>query len=139
LTTFAGRCQCGAIGFELQTARSPAQWAVRACQCRFCRSHGARTTSDPEGTVRFVVENALKLNRYRFASRSADFFLCRDCGAYIAAVVDTPRGSFATLNVNVLLPAIDLPAATPVSYDAEDPAQKQARRQRNWTPVTDLA
>jgi hypothetical protein len=139
LTTFAGRCQCGAIGFDLETSRSPAQWAIRACQCRFCRSHGARTTSDPEGSVRFVIVNASKLNRYRFASRSADFFLCRDCGAYIAAVVDTPSGSFATLNVNVLLPAIDLSPATPVSYDAEDPAQKLARREHNWTPVTDLA
>jgi hypothetical protein len=134
--TFTGRCQCGAIGFDLQTARPPALWAIRACQCRFCRSHGARTTSDPEGTVRLVVADASKLHRYRFASRSADFLLCRDCGAYIAAVVDTPHGSFATVNVNVLLPAIDLPAAKAVSYDAEDPAQKQARRERNWTPVT---
>jgi hypothetical protein len=137
--TFAGRRQCGAIGFDLQTSRPPAQGAIRACQCRFCRSHGARTTSDPQGAVRFVVANDSKLNRYRFASRSADYFLCRDCGAYVAAVVDTPRGSFATLNVNVLMPVIDLPAATPVNYDAEDPAQKQARRERNWTPVTDFA
>ena len=136
---FEGRCQCGAIGFELRSTRAPSAWAIRACQCRFCRGHGARTTSDPEGSVRFSIADPAKLNSYRFASHSAEFLLCRDCGTYIAAVIDTPRGRFATLNVNVLVPALDVPAATPVTYDAETPVQKRARRERNWTPVTDFA
>jgi hypothetical protein len=136
---FEGRCHCGAIGFELRTARAPAQWAVRACQCSFCRGHGARTTSDPEGSVRFSIPDPSKLNRYRFGSSSADFFVCRDCGIYVAAVLTCARGQFATVNVNVLSPPVDVPGATAISYEGESPEQKLARRGRQWTPVVALA
>ena len=139
MTVYRGRCHCGAIGFELRTARIPNQWAVRACQCSFCRTHGARTTSDAEAFVRFLIPDESRLNRYRFASKSADFYVCRDCGAYVASVIDSPRGRFATLNVNVISPAVDVPTATPVTYDAETAAQKLARREQKWTPVTDVA
>jgi hypothetical protein len=138
-SVFEGRCHCGAIRFELRTARAPAQWAVRACQCSFCRGHGARTTSDPEGSVRFSIPDKSKLIRYRFGSRSADFFVCRDCGVYMAAVIDSARGRFATLNVNVLSPPVDIPAATAISYEGESAGQRLARREQKWTPVIDLA
>ena len=138
MPVYRGRCHCGAIGFELRTARTPDQWAVRACQCSFCRTHGARTTSDAEASVRFIIPDESRLNRYRFASKSADFYVCRDCGAYVASVIDSQRGRFATLNVNVISPAVDVPAAAPVTYDAETPAQKLARREQKWTPVTEV-
>ena len=79
-----------------------------------------------------------KLIRYRFGSRSADFFVCRDCGVYMAAVIDSARGRFATLNVNVLSPPVDIPAATAISYEGESAEQKLARREQKWTPVIDL-
>ena len=139
MTVYRGRCHCGAIGFELRTARAPDQWAVRACQCSFCRTHGARTTSDAEASVRFIIPDESRLNRYRFASKSADFYVCRDCGAYVASVIDSPRGRFATLNVNIISPAVDVPAVAPVTYDTETPAQKLARREQKWTPVTGVA
>ena len=138
-SVFEGRCHCGAIRFELRTSRAPAQWAVRACQCSFCRGHGARTTSDAEASVRFIIPDETRLNRYRFASKSADFYVCRECGTYVASVIDSPRGRFATLNVNVISPAVSVPAAAPVTYDDETPAQKLARREQKWTPVTDVA
>jgi hypothetical protein len=139
MRAYQGRCHCGAIAFELRTPRTPDQWAVRACQCSFCRTHGARTTSDPEASVRFIISDESRLNRYRFASKSADFYVCRDCGAYVASVIDSPRGRFATLNVNVISRAVNVPAATPVTYDTETPAQKLERREQKWTPVTDIA
>jgi hypothetical protein len=138
-SVFEGRCHCGAVRFELRTSRAPAQWAVRACQCSFCRGHGARTTSDPEGSVRFSIPDTSKLIRYRFGSRSADFFVCRDCGVYMAAVIDSARGRFATLNVNVLSPPVDVPAAAAISYEGESAEQKLERREQKWTPVIDLA
>ena len=138
VSVFEGRCHCAAIGFELRTSQPPAQWAVRACQCSFCRSHGARTTSDPQGTVRFVIADHSKLNRYRFGLRSADFFVCRDCGVYVATVVTSARGQFATVNVNVLRPPVGVSVATAMSYEGETPEQKLARREQNWTPVVDL-
>jgi hypothetical protein len=139
VSVFEGRCHCGAIGFELRTSHPPAEWTVRACQCSFCRSHGARTTSDPQGTVRFVIADLTKLNRYRFGLRSADFFVCRDCGVYVATVVTSARGQFATLNINVLQPPVDVPAAAAMSYESESADQKLARREHLWTPVVDIA
>lgn len=136
---FEGSCHCGAIRFELRTSRPPEQWAVRACQCSFCRGHGARTTSDPAGTVRFSIPDSSKVNRYRFGLRCADFLVCRECGIYIAAVLTSARGQFATLNVNVLSPPIDVPNPTAMSYEAESAEQKLARREQNWTPVVDVA
>jgi hypothetical protein len=135
LQVFKGSCHCGAIAFELATQRPVTAWAVRACQCSFCRSHGVRMTSDPKGTVRFHVADASLLQRYQFGLRSADFLLCRHCGVYVAAVTTSARGQFATLNTNVLRPAIEAPAAAPMSYEGESLEQKLGRREERWTPA----
>ena len=79
------------------------------------------------------------VHRYRFGLRTADFILCRACGVYIAAVLTTARGRFATVNVNALDESLDVPEATPVSYDGESAGQRQRRRERSWTPVVDRA
>ena len=70
-----------------------------------------------------------------FGSRSADFLVCRECGVYVAAVMTSRRGQFATVNVNVIRNLAALPAASPVSYDGESAEQKIARRELRWTPV----
>ena len=134
---FEGSCHCEAIGFELRSTLVAEAWSLRACQCSFCRGHGANMTSDPRGSVRFVIKDAAQLGRYRFGLHTADFFVCRRCGVYIAAVTTTGKGSFATLNANVIRPAIELRLAAPMSYDGESPAQRLTRREQRWTPVVD--
>ena len=135
-TPYEGRCHCGAIGFAFITERAPPGWSVRACQCSFCRAHGACTTSDPGGSVRFVTTRPSELVRYRFALRTADFLLCRSCGVYVGAVLSTPRGSFATVNVNALTVAPHgAPPPQPVSYDSESLESRVLRREQRWTPV----
>ncbi|MDX1433927.1 MAG: aldehyde-activating protein [Gammaproteobacteria bacterium] len=134
-SSIEGACHCGAIGFTFHASAAPASWTVRACQCGFCRAHGARTTSDPQGSVAFRIREGAKLRRYRFASKSADFLVCADCGVYVAAVLTSPAGQFATLNVNVMAGPPPVPEAAPVTYDEESPAEKRARRERRWTPV----
>lgn len=109
---------------------------VRACQCSFCRAHGARTTSDPDGSVTFEVRDDAKLQRYRFGARSADFLVCWECGVYLAAICTHPNGQVATLNVNTISPKIDVMEASPVSYDSESFEQRMARRRLTWTPLT---
>lgn len=74
------------------------------------------------------------MQRYRFALQTADFLLCRVCGVYVAAVVASPLGRFATLNVNTI-DGVSTADATPTSYDGETPDQRQERRMRQWTPV----
>jgi len=137
LHIFEGRCHCGAVGFTLHTSQEPAQWAVRACQCSFCRGHGARTTTDPNGSVTFRIKDPSRLKRYRFGTRSTDFLVCRECGVYVAALLSSSRGQFATLNINTIQGPLDAPEPEPVSYDGESVAQRQARREQRWTPVAE--
>ena len=80
----------------------------------------------------FHIADPATLLRYRFASRTADFLVCRNCGTYVAAVVTSSRGQFATLNVNAIAGIAAFPEAKPVSYEGESGEQK---RERRWTPV----
>jgi hypothetical protein len=95
-------------------------------------------TSDARGQVTFHFSAPTQLQRYRFASRSADFLICRTCGVYVAAVLETSRARFATLNVNTMGCAAQAPAAVAVSYEGETLEDKLARREQRWTPVAGM-
>jgi hypothetical protein len=101
--------------------------------CSFCRIHAAKTWSDPQGSVTIYIADPHRLSRYRFALRTADFFVCRDCGAYLGAVLEEPEGECSTVNLRLGDVAADAEAVT---YGSEDPAQRLARRKRIWTPTT---
>jgi hypothetical protein len=128
--TYSGRCHCGALRFAFETE---APLAPRACQCGFCRRHGARTVSDPAGSA--VLTLGAETIRYRFGSGSTDFLICGRCGVYVGAMTKIDGALFATLNLNAFDdPRLDL-AATPVSYDGEDADAKATRRHTRWTPL----
>ena len=133
---FRGSCHCAAIGFSFQTALSVDQWSVRACQCQFCRAHGALTTSDATGRLAFHVSEVESLQHYRFALKTADFLLCRRCGVYIGAQIETAHGAFGIINARVLTAAPkELPAAALADYDAESSRERVERREKRWTPL----
>lgn len=138
-TDFDGSCHCGAIGFTLRTSVEPVNWSIRACQCSFCRAHDALSTSDPAGSVTFAASNPDMLQKYRFGLRTADFLLCRECGVYIGAIIETDSGAYGIANVHALnkIPE-NLAATAPISYDAEDTDGRVSRREKRWTPVTDF-
>ena len=132
-----GQCFCGSIGYEYQTAIAASEWSIRACQCAFCRAHNALSTSDPAGTLRFHAANPDNLQRYRFAMRTADFLLCRECGVYIGAAIETDLGRFGIINTHSLkVTPADIAAVKPITYDSEDKHGRVGRREVRWTPVT---
>ncbi len=136
---YDGACHCGAIGYRYTCATPPAEWAIRACQCRFCRAHDALSTSDPFGTIAFEAADPDQLQRYRFGLRTADFLLCRRCGVYVGAVIETPGGRFGIINTHALVdPQPSLATREPVSYDGEDTDNRVARREQRWSPVTGI-
>ncbi len=127
---YQGRCHCGTIRLAFETERP---LAPRACQCSFCRKHGARTVSDPAGSAMLVL--GPETLRYRFGEEVTDFLICGRCGAYVGAVAETEGRLYATLNLNVFdEPHLDL-AAAPVSYDGEAREGRIARRAARWTPA----
>jgi hypothetical protein len=136
LRTFEGGCHCGALGFSFRTALPVPEWSVRACQCGFCRAHGARTASDPSGRLAFHVKQGDALQRYRFGLMTADFLLCTGCGIYLGAQIATARGAFGIINTLTLMPLPEgLPVAAKADYGSESTSDRVARREQRWTPL----
>jgi len=136
MTTLRGGCHCGNIGVELETVLHPGALELRACQCSFCRKHGARTASDPAGRLRVSVRDPELLVRYRFALGITDFLLCKSCGTYVAATMQAAAGPRGTLNVNVLDEReAFMRTAEPVNYFRENVEQRMSRRLMAWMPV----
>lgn len=86
--------------------------------------------------MRFVEHQPGALSRYQFGWKTADFLLCRDCGVYLGAVMQSERGRFGIINVRVLHPLVDrLQQPERMNYDNEGLAERQARRENRWTPI----
>lgn len=133
LQTYEGCCHCQALKVRFESEwSSPSDFALRECDCSFCRRHGARTARDPAGRLTLFGQP----HWYRFGMGTADFLLCPACGVYMGAVVrDSDIGEFATLNVNCLdiSPQLIQPSK-PVSYGDETDAERVQRRLSTWTP-----
>jgi hypothetical protein len=139
METLHGRCHCGAIELQFRTGIAPLRLRLRACSCSFCRRHGARTMTDPNGSVAIAVHAADTLRRYRFGFHSADYLVCGRCGIYVAAVMHEGTKAFATLNANAFdVPDLAGALAEPVDYEQETLEQRRARRRVRWTPVSAL-
>ena len=135
MIVLTGQCHCGGVRARFETERDPGAIAVRACQCGFCRRHGAATASDPKGRLR--LDAARPLRRYRFGAASIDMLLCGECGVYVAATLETEQGLLATFNVAGLAMApLASTTPTPVDYEGEAAAARRERRLAAWTPAT---
>ena len=130
MTVHAGSCHCGAASFRFD---SDAPLAVCECQCSFCRKHGSRNVSDPQGSIEIV--STVRLTRYRFGLGITDFLICPTCGSYVAAAMGEGDECRSTLNLNCFDdPHLEL-QAEPVVYDAEDAGGRLERRRQRWTPT----
>ena len=128
-------CHCGNIRATFQSEGQP---ATRECQCSFCRAHASVSVADPQGSLVVHVADERKLSRYRFGVlRLADMLVCRECGVYVAAVMESSGKAFGILNLRAAA-GTPLLAQTPapVDYDGESADQRRDRRQRLWTPTT---
>jgi hypothetical protein len=133
---YEGACHCGSLGFVYATALLPEEWPIRACQCTFCRARGALSTSDPRGSLRFFERVPGRLHRYRFGRKTADFLICRECGAYVGATMQGSDGDFGIINVRVLVALQSrFGEPQPMVYENEASADRTARREKRWTPL----
>jgi hypothetical protein len=131
-----GLCHCRAVGFLYRTALEPESWPIRACQCSFCRAHGAISASDPEGSLQFVEHLPNALHRYRFGQKTADFLLCSVCGMYLGAMMQSESTAFGVINVRMLYSLLNrLRLPERMSYDNEGLAERRTRRESRWTPI----
>jgi len=97
------------------------------------------TTSDPAGRLTFNVSDTEALQRYRFGLKTADFLLCRRCGVYIGAQIQTAHGAFGIINTRALTPdPRGLPRAAAADYGSEEASERIERRENRWTPLEKL-
>ena len=128
-----GQCHCGNLSYELDTQIAASDIKARACDCGFCRIHAARNWSDPNGSAAIEVRNPQQLQRYLFALATAEFFICRVCGAYLGAVLSAADGIWSTVNLRLS----DLPDVSEenASYGSEGKGERISRRKTVWTPT----
>lgn len=140
LRAHRGGCHCGNLRWMLRTTLAPSELPARACQCSFCTRHGALSTSDPAGRMRFEVDDPALLLRYRFATASANFLICRRCGVYVGALMEDGGRWFAIANLNTIEGREALhPVPLPMVYDGEAEGARRGRRSARWTPAEALA
>ena len=134
-----GGCHCGNVSYVFDATARVEALGLRACQCSFCRAHGARTTSDPDGEIRISVRDKERLQRYRFGLKTADFLICRACGVFVGALMATDGQRYFTVNANTFKPppAYDI-VAPAKDFSAEETGGRTVRRARMWTPVAEL-
>lgn len=127
-----GGCHCGAITVDFATSLVPADTAPRACDCSFCRAHGAAWISDPAGQLVVHVLRPDVLRRYRRGSEAAQFLLCSDCGVLVAVVFEEGEQRHAAVNAGCLDARDAFAPAVAASPCALAPAEKVARWRQLW-------
>jgi hypothetical protein len=130
-----GQCHCGALAVEFETEVPPEATQVRACQCGFCRAHGALSATDPAGLLTFRARDPSVLARERFGLKVADFLLCARCGTYLGAIMQDGEGSLGVLNICALEARDRFGPPVSMRYDGETPEMRLKRRRERWTPA----
>ena len=130
--TVNGGCHCGNILVQMQLTREPAAWVPRACDCDFCRTHGAAWVSDPSGSLLIRIGDESRAGAYRQGSGTAEMLVCRTCGVLVGALYrDAPR-KYAVVNVRAVDPRSRFGAEQPVSPKALPATARVRRWQEIW-------
>lgn len=129
-----GGCHCGALRLVYRTALAPADTAPRACDCSYCRMHGAAYVSDPAGALTIRVSDPQCLRSYRQGSEAALFRLCGRCGVLVAVTYAQDGRDYAAVNAGCLDSRDAFAAWVPASPQRLSREQKIGRWTQLWVP-----
>ena len=135
---FGGACHCENIRYEFHTDLQADAFTPRTCQCALCRAHGASWITDPYGVLNIQIADRSKVNFYRFALKTSDFLVCRECGVLPIALCEVGGAVRGALNVGALPNGPFTAPAVPMSFGHETPDERVARRARNWIATVNL-
>jgi hypothetical protein len=128
----SGECHCGNIRVDVELKDAPASYHPRACDCDFCRKHGAAYVSDANGTLVIQIKDARERGTYRQGSRQADLIVCRTCGVLVGALHRSDGHLYGTVNVRVLEGAATFGAEKGASPQKLSGDEKAKRWQDIW-------
>lgn len=127
----AGGCHCGNITVRVELERAPDAYAPRACDCEFCRKHGAAWLSDPQGSLSIHIRDERDASRYAQGDRLAEMLLCRNCGVLVGALWREQR-LYGVVNAGALDGQVAFAAVQPVSPRTLPADAKTSRWQSIW-------
>ncbi|MGC3981875.1 MAG: hypothetical protein QM808_11485 [Steroidobacteraceae bacterium] len=122
----SGGCHCGNIKIDLDLSVDVFTYHPRACDCDFCRMHGAAWLSDAQGSMRVRIKDSNERGAYRQGSGQAEFMLCRTCGVLVCVMHRVGEQLHAAVNTKVLS-GIEFgveQAASPKKLSAQEKAQR---------------
>jgi len=130
-----GSCHCGNVRFSLRWPDGEGAIAARVCGCGFCTRHGGAWTSHPDAALTAMIGDRSSVSKYRFATASADFFVCSICGVVPFVLSEIDGNSYAVVNVNTFedIGTLEITRCT-ADFDGEEQSDRLLRRQRNWIP-----
>ena len=127
-----GGCHCGNIVVALQLPREPGSYAPRACDCDFCRKHGAAYVSDPSAVLTLWIRDERSAGRYAQGSGQAEMLLCRNCGVLVGALHRSDGRLYGVVNATVLEGGTRFDAELPFSPQTLSAEDKVKRWQQIW-------
>jgi hypothetical protein len=92
----------GQLAVEFSTSQDPAAINPRACDCSFCRKHGASYISDSAGRLSVSGNSAGSSCEYQQGTNTARFLLCNQCGVLVAVIYRHDSRIFGAVNVGCL-------------------------------------
>ena len=134
------QCHCGNINVKLKTNLNNNDLPRRKCQCDFCIAHGAVWTSDSEsGEVEVKIKDKKQINKYRFGTKTADFYICKICGVVPIAVSKINDNDNAVVNVNAITdPKINITKVVKTNFRGESIKKRLERRENNWIKKVEI-
>lgn len=79
------------------------------------------------------IDDMASVSKYRFGTRTADFYVCSVCGVVPFVVSEIDSKLYAVVNVNSFdnVDATSLSSA-PTDFAGEDTGNRLERRRQNW-------
>lgn len=127
-----GGCHCGNVGVVVELSNAPGSYSPRACDCDFCRKHGASYISDAQGSLHIEVKDPRFLVKYRQGAGIADCVLCSRCGVLLGVLYEENGCLYGAANSSALTGAGSLGEKKPVSPKLLTESEKISRWKEAW-------
>jgi hypothetical protein len=128
----SGGCHCGNVRVDMQLTEESGSYHPRACDCDFCRKHGAAYVSDPQGSLGIRIQDARDLRSYRQGSGLAECVFCAKCGVLIGALHRSEGRIWGAVNARIVEGPTCFGTEQPVSPKTLSAGQKEKRWRDIW-------
>ncbi len=132
-----GKCHCGNITYKFDWPSDDPNPEIptRRCSCSFCTKHGGTYTSHRSAKLGVEIAEPTAVSRYRFATQTAEFYICSRCGVvpFITSLIAERK--YAVVNVNtfegLVLPTFQ---ESTTDFSGETTEDRLQRRAATWIP-----